>query len=1100
MIVYRASRLEALLEPLHALLAAAPPDGLLQPAELITAHPGMRRWLLNRLAEAGGRYGIAANIDIDLPGQWIDRLSRRWQPGLSDAQSAYGTDALRWRLFELAGAISDGNIEAPRLAEYLDADPAGPRRWQLAAALGELFGRLLVYRPDWLQAWARGQQPIEGAGELPALWRALRERIGSPHRSERHAELLRAVAEAPGGDAPLHVFGLSHLPPRHLDVLRAVSRKRLVVMYCPDPCVEHWAGLGNERARLRQLLEAPAGPEVALLHLETGHPLLASLGRLGQQFGALLAAAEEDIVIDVRHSLDAEPQRGALGSRLGRLQESIRRLDAGLVAADSDRGDASLRLHRCHSRWRELEVLRDALLKARVDLPDLRPSEIAVLAPSMADYLPLLGAVFGPAGSADTPLPYHVADLPIGRSHPLHLAWFDLLQQARQRSTAPGLMALLRLGAVRRALDLDEADLESLQHGLGAAAAALGLDGEARADEGLPPLEAHTLGWGLDRLCLAYALGDEEGEPALLDGLRPSGAPDEGDAHALGALYRLLSAIKRLRIEAGSPRPAGRWIDLFRRLWQSLFRVDPALRDEVDSEDALLECLAGAQRAIADAGVDPTMSHAQAMAMLDGLLAQLGGRGAFLHGGITFCGMVPQRALPYRMICVLGMSESDFPRRPTAVLGDPMPRHPRIGDRDVVSDDRFLFLETLMSARDRLHLSWVGEDPRDGSAREPSPVLGELIGLLQSVAGAEPREAWLIEHPLQPFDVRYARDPAAREPLHSFGPIWRPAPVPVPGDGAELPEPAAAALRIESLRGWLRNPAQELLRQRWRMPMRGLDTETLPADEPLDTRLDAREALWRPLLQQALVSGRAPPDEPDEILLASGQLPPGRPGRMAYARQAAIARALFEESAGLPCFALPSQRLVPDLSFELEGQTIEGRPGPVWRCGKVLWLVEFADEPKRFKGLSGRLDLALRAALLGLCLQPGEALQVLRLAPGKQDSWAATLSLEASDLTVRRAGLEQVVSTIARSWEAALREPLAYFPKASQALLEDGDIAGAWLGSDRQTGERDWSPGYAWLLAGEREFWDARDPASPLFAETARRLAALLAPGPERGA
>ena len=59
LLVYRASRLEALLDPLCALLDAYPPDGLLQPAELITAHPGMRRWLLNELARrAGVSYAI----------------------------------------------------------------------------------------------------------------------------------------------------------------------------------------------------------------------------------------------------------------------------------------------------------------------------------------------------------------------------------------------------------------------------------------------------------------------------------------------------------------------------------------------------------------------------------------------------------------------------------------------------------------------------------------------------------------------------------------------------------------------------------------------------------------------------------------------------------------------------------------------------------------------------------------------------------------------------------------------------------------------------------------------------------------------------------
>ena len=1098
LIVYRASRLEALIDPLRTLLEAAPPSGLLDPAELITAHPGMRRWLLNRLADAAGPRGIAANIEVDLPGQWIDKLSRELLPASTDAAPRYTTEALRWSLFELFQPVIDGAIDAPQLGAYLAEDPGSARRWQLASSLGELFGRLLVYRPDWLQAWSRGQPLIDDAGELPALWRALRQRIGSAHRAELHQQLLAAATQAEAGRAPLHVFGISHLPPRHLEVLRSVSRQRLVVMYCPDPCIEHWAGLGSERQRLRDLLDAAPGAESALLHLETPHPLLASLGKLGQQFGALLAAADEDIAIDVRHSIDAEPPTSARHSLLGRLQESIRRLDPELLALPADpaalRGaaDASLRIHRCHGRWRELEVLRDALLQALAEIPDLRPSEIAVLTPSMADYAPLLGAVFGAAGDPASPLPYHVADLPVARSHPLHAAWLGLIGQAQLRSSAPQLMALLRLPAVRRALELDAEDVDTLQHGLGESAAAFGLDPAARGEESLPALAEHTLEWGLDRLCLGYAIGDEEGAPQLFDGLLPAGIGGEADAYALGALHRLLSAIKRLRREAHEPRPASRWISLFRSLWQSLFHIDPQVRDEVDAEDALLDCLAASQRALRDAGCDPPMHFAQAQAMLQDLLSGLDGRAAYLHGGITFCGMVPQRSLPYRMICVLGLDEPSFPRRPAALQLDPLPRHPRIGDREVSADDRYLFLETLMAARERLHLSWVGEDARQGSECNPSPVLAELLDLLDAHAGQDSQAPlYLLAHPLQPFDLRYSRKPADQQPLRSYGPLWRSALPPAPDDQPAAAEPATS-VRVEALRQWLRNPAQELLRQRWRMPLRGLAADTLPADEPLDTRIEARETLWRQLLDSALASREPPPASPSPLLLASGLLPPGRAGRMAYARERLIAVALYQAAIELPAFAADSESQVVPLQPVAGGMAISGLIAGLRTTPGTLWLIDFVANPKHFGELGRQLDLLLRAALLGLSLPADGRLHVLRLAPDKQDDWAARLSLNGAAAHAGRGLLEQIVAVMLSHWQAAEAQPLSWFPKSSAALLEDRDVAEAWYGDSHTRGERDWEPGYAWLLAGERQFWLPSDAAEPAFAATAASLSSLL--------
>ncbi len=77
LVIYRASRLEALLPPLRQLLAATVPQHVLTPHTLIAAHPGMRQWLNGALAREYGADGIAANLDILLPSAWIDRLAQQ---------------------------------------------------------------------------------------------------------------------------------------------------------------------------------------------------------------------------------------------------------------------------------------------------------------------------------------------------------------------------------------------------------------------------------------------------------------------------------------------------------------------------------------------------------------------------------------------------------------------------------------------------------------------------------------------------------------------------------------------------------------------------------------------------------------------------------------------------------------------------------------------------------------------------------------------------------------------------------------------------------------------------------------------------------------
>jgi exodeoxyribonuclease V gamma subunit len=294
------------------------------------------------------------------------------------------------------------------------------------------------------------------------------------------------------------------------------------------------------------------------------------------------------------------------------------------------------------------------------------------------------------------------------------------------------------------------------------------------------------------------------------------------------------------------------------------------------------------------------------------------------------------------------------------------------------------------------------------------------------------------------------------------------------------------------LRNWLRNPAQELLRQRWRMPLRGLASDTLPAEEPLDSRLDPRQSLWRTLLQSALDQRSPPAQEPDDLLLASGLLPPGHPGRLAYAREHESAAALFEQASAMAPFRGCSERISLNVDLQLPDLRIEGQPGPLYRLDQTLWLVEFVPDRKRFAALSSQLDLMLRAAVVGLSLSEGESLRVQRIAPGKHDEWADGLSVEASSVAAARPSMERFVQSLATLWRQAQANPLGYFPKSTDALLSERDVEAAWLGGPRTLGERDWAPGYAWMLAGERSFWEAEDLAHAGFVDTAQRLQALL--------
>jgi exodeoxyribonuclease V gamma subunit len=1128
--VIRASRLEALLDPLVALLDAAPPANVLAPQTVIAAHPGMRHWLAGALARRRGPGGIVANLRITLPSSWLDELALAVLGSTAVALTPYRRDRLRWRIHELLPGIDD-----PQVRAYLAGGDAARRRYQLADRLARLYTQYLTYRPDWLQAWERGRDDVPEPTFMAPLWRKLHAAIGMPHRGERVDALVRELAKHPQTQAtfePLHIFGVSHLAPAELALLRAVARVRPVVLYVPDPCREYWAGLRGERAQLRELARRTDFTEDSeQFFQQLGHPLLADWGRMGQHFMLNLQDVDDAVRMDVRHWQDERPDEG--GGLLQRLQESLRQLDPSRAAPlaagyDAAMADRSLRVHLCHTRLRELEVLRDVLLHELTERPELKPSDIVVMAPDIQAYVPLLPVVFGEPGRAQGPLPYHLADVAVARTHPLLEAFSRLLDTPDARLGAPELLDLLEVPEIARALALSEDDRETLTRWLRQSRVAWALDGGHRARFGVPAIEETTFAWGMDRLLAGYVMGDasagQGGAWSLPDGeLWPVEGVHGPQAQVLGALDRLLLELAALQRDAAQPRTASAWAARLEQLLDALFRIDPRDGQAVEALSLLRRFIQATAAETADCGLDPLLDFAVVRDVLRERLAATPERQRFLLGGVTFCGMVPQRAIPFAVVAVLGLNDGEFPRNASDAGLDLMARHRRLGDRDVRSDDRYLFLETVMAAREVLHLSYLAEGVRDGKPRNPAAPLAELMQFLDEQADLRTvdadvdeqplppgtartfRRPWRVRHPLQPFDARYFDGSDPRLCCYDTGlaamraGAEKPRPF-LDGGPPQDAAPEAAPIPLREVQSWFRDPSRQVLAGQLHVRLDALEDDRLQGREPLSDNIPALERVSQQLFFEVLGNDFELPEQAPAWLRLSGVLPPGRLGIDAWAKERAKVQTLLALAADHPLFAgaLPHRTPAP-LIQTVAGLTVEGTLERVWSTGDARWQFEVHPGKAEDKlGFRERVPFFLEWALLRLSTEPATPVRACLLTDGAEHAWEATFN--DWDEAYRAAGAEQSramrddlaarVAGLLDLWRQAQHYPLPYFPKTSWAALDERPDRAqqTWAGSLGHPGERDYAPGYAWLLAGEADF----SPDQPAFAELQALAARLL--------
>lgn len=897
--LYQSNRLEA-LGILYRHLTDTPLADPFVPEVVMVQSRGMGRWLTLQLAR---ERGLAANLEFVLPAGFGWRLMKTVLPELPP-KSAFAPEVLTWRLMEVLPTLS-GEPYTP-LVRYLEGGPLAC--FELAGKIADIYDQYLVFRPAWIRAWEAGQRLDLGEDEAwqAALWQQLAAELPGRHRVTMLDDFFARLRPEHLPER-VSVFGIATLAPMYLALLLRMAELTEVNVFLLNPCEAYWGDIVDARGQLKLFARGESA--------EGGHPLLASLGQQGRDFFDDIAAGVPDA-----ESMFLPPAGDSL---LARLQRDILQLSppaANVQPPAPD--DRSIVCHITHSPMRELEVLKDRLLAMLVADTTLTPADIAVLTPDINAYAPYIDAVFGYRSDAPS-IPYSIADRRLTREVPLLATFGAVLQLADSRFAADEVLALLDCRELLTRFGLADEDVTLLRSWVRGAGIRWGRDAAHKAALGLPAEATHSWRWGLDRLLLGTLLPASlagDGEP-LFGGLLPDGAAQGQAAERLARLGALFDTLCALAERWAQPASVADWAERLREAAASLFQV------EEDGEAALQVLHGIADELAADAALAAFDGTVPLAVVRDAVLRQLqvASSGGFLTGGLTFCAMVPMRSIPFRVLCLIGMNDGAYPRDERPVSFDLVARHPQKGDRSRRFDDRYLFLEAILSARDTLYLSWVGRSVRSDEPLPPSPLVAELLDTLAAMSGGDIGDAITTRHPLQPFSRAYYRA------ADSFEPVWQqalaaPPAVPQPF-AANLALPDAPAVRLADLLRFWRNPVRAWLADRLGLKLERIADE-LPTREPFaidrDSRADIRDTLVHTLL------ARQPLRHAEARLQGRGLLPDAALGESWLAlERAASARFAARLPATLLDDTLPPQPVRLQLgdillSGELSGLRPEG--------------------------------------------------------------------------------------------------------------------------------------------------------------------------------
>lgn len=755
-------------------------SGVFTRENIAVATRGMAIWLEHWLVEQGH---VVANLEFPFMRNAIDEVLARFMKNEKAYRpELFMEEVLIWRLFDIlmdeTRLASLGELRN-YLATHADgSDNRETRCYQLAQKLAKLFFNYMVFLPEVLhpEELPADKQSLYGARKGAGSWQLELWKLlcGNGTVISPAAAILRFLQAKPNelescGFEPLTFFGVSAMPAYFLRLLKKLGAVTTVNLFYLNYCDEYWADVKSDRAKSRAV-------DHDQLEEHFNNTLLGNYGLQGRQFFRAVLDLEED---GVEEEWDTEkynlPVTDAPQAKLlTALQESVRSNvnpdNPPPLAADDD----SLTFHSCFNTIRQVEVLHDCLLKLLAERNEdghhhLRLDDIIVMAPDISQFEPAIRAVFGNGPLASH---YAISDRTARNANLLAEAFLTILAVNDGDFEVSRFLKLLDSNALCNRYGFDEEAVQTIREWLQEAGVRWGRDKESRQEKHFGhDEEEYTWRYGLDRMLMRLAMDSDEAQAENTtqrfgDLLPVSYSASGENLRILGGLCSLFrelcSFADNLKTQGGQSVSA--WRDMLMNARGQFFRAD---KDCALDYSLLGKALDGLRDAAAAAGFAQPVSFEVIRTALQTRLEQPAAGEPFLDGRITFCSLLPMRGIPRKVIAMLGMDTGTFPR-PEERLGYTLMNRPddcsaeavdynllEYYDRSRSVEDRFTFLEAMMSAEEHLLVFYRGKDDHTLKDLLPAAPVAELRDYSKRLRTWD--KELVVEHSLNAFDAKSFR-------------------------------------------------------------------------------------------------------------------------------------------------------------------------------------------------------------------------------------------------------------------------------------------------------------------------------------------------------
>ena len=687
------------------------------PHFIITAHASTKNWLTEHIAL---KNNISAHLFFQSTEEFVTMVYNILE-GEVERKESLATETMLWLIHYI---LATKEFKAPpehiTVVSYIGDDEM--KRFTLAEKITEMFEQYQTKEPEMLRKWNINENANLGADLAEAeiwqryIWHHLKtlthdkvlditQRMDSIYSNLNKPEKVKVLVEKV---PEVSFYGNLPYNMEYLKFLHALGEKTTIRIFV-----------------YRQDYFTQGTSE---------HRLVRNLGTYGTKQNELFLTTV--VSSELPSTSKAQPL-----NLLQSLQELIK---GSPIAYSRDiEKDDSLTINNCFSVYREVEVLYHYLIKQFSDNSMLGMRDICVVVADIEKYIPAVNAIFS---NKDFPISANFYDTSHKIKSSPYMALESLLNLEQNNFTSRQVLGLLEFDFIRDQFGFRE-DIGLLTRAVSEANIRHGMDGN-------PELETNLVSWryGLKRLIYGFSLPPKDELVTISDTpFFPVISFEEQDTIELLRLYEFVEELDRWLKNRRNPRNLAEWVKFVEEETMGMFL------DMKDHETVIFSKLLNSWRQAysmseeAEIGFDVLRYH------LSNVLNSMGSGSHKGYGGVRFVSANAYLAAPTTICVFLGINGKDFPRHSTRLSFDVSDsKHPTITDLD-----KNLFLQLILSSREKFYLSYIGQSVKDNSIIPPSTLVEELVAsVIESLLPDKTASDLITKHPLHHFSVKYNRDRA----------------------------------------------------------------------------------------------------------------------------------------------------------------------------------------------------------------------------------------------------------------------------------------------------------------------------------------------------